>query len=99
MYRGAEAAVNPRVLPIEPVRHLDQEGVERVRVEQIAQVAAEGARALRPNHVLAALRPYQEDRRAGLVLPAQHRVGVELLEVEPAGMVGDRGVEVRRVAV
>ena len=55
-----------------------------MRPEQVAVVPVqlEGPsiqRILRP-----ALLPHEEDRRTRPVLPADDRVGVELLEVEPA---------------
>src|SRR5258708_7357491 len=98
MYRGAEAAVNARGLPVEPVRDLDEEGVERGRVEEHAHVAAERPRALRAGEFLPPLGPDGVDRRSGFVLPAQHDIGAELLDVELPRAVGDARVDVRGVA-
>src|SRR5204862_951677 len=62
-YRGASAS--------DPVRRLDEEHVVRPVAEQRSRVAAELEVAVRiaPR---ALLRPHEEHRRAGAVLPTQH---------------------------
>src|SRR5437667_8869625 len=83
-------------LPVDPVRQLYEKAVVGHQREQIAEVAAQAARARDAGGRVTPLTPYNEQRRAGTILPAEHDVGPELLVVEPAGVVGsDR---VRRVA-
>src|SRR4051812_49236603 len=74
-------------LAIDPVRHLHQEAVVRRQIEQVAKVAAEAAGPLDSLGSLPALTPYQEERRARTVLPTEHDVRAELLEVESADVV------------
>src|SRR6266550_549567 len=81
-------------LAIDPVRQLHQEAVVGPQIEQIVQVAAEAARALETGGPLPALTPHHEQRRPGPVLPAEHHVRAELLEVESADVVRERGVAV-----
>src|SRR5437870_8718338 len=57
---------------IEPVRHLHEEGVGRPEREQIAEISRRVSRPLGRQEPLAPLVPHQEERRAGLVLPAEH---------------------------
>src|SRR6267378_167126 len=73
-----------RRLAVDPVRQLHQEAVVGPQIEQIAQIAAERARSLdtRPPHP--ALAPHNEECRPRPVLPPEHDVRAELLEVEPA---------------
>src|SRR5215218_9403770 len=74
---------------VEPVRHLQEEGVRRVQAEKVAHVAVEPVLPrLRPGP-LPPLVPYHEERRPGAILPAQHDVRLELLEVEAAGIARD----------
>src|SRR2546430_12153203 len=93
-YRPRQGSANARraALPVDPVRQLHEEGVVGPQAEQIAQAAAEAARALGAGRLLPPLAPHPEHSRAGPVLPAQHDVGVELLVVEPARVVRDRCV-------
>src|SRR5206468_3852058 len=65
-------------LPVDPVRQFHQEAVVGPQAEQIAQVAAEPARALDVAGALAPLAPHHEQRRAGPVFPAKHDIGAEL---------------------
>src|SRR5437762_9404924 len=74
-------------LPIDPVGELHQEAVVRPQVEQIVQVPAEALRALDAVESVTPLTPDEEQRRPGPVLPAEHDVGAELLEVESADIV------------
>src|SRR5580765_8258824 len=69
-------------LAVNPVRQLHQEAVVGRKIEQIVQVAAEGARALETGGPLPALTPHHKQRRSRPVLPAEHHVRAELLEVE-----------------
>src|SRR4029434_10531678 len=45
--------------PVEPVRHLDQEGVRGMRFEQLVEVTGQRARALEGLEVLPPLRPHE----------------------------------------
>src|SRR5256886_17182971 len=82
-------------LPVDPVRQLYEKAVVGHQREQIAEVAAQAARARDTGGQLTPLTPYDEQRRAGPVLPAQHDVGVELFVVESFA---ERGVAIRYVA-
>src|SRR5256714_6168928 len=82
-------------LAVDPVRQLHEEAVVGPEREQIAEVAAQAARARDAGGRMTPLTPYDEQRRAGPVLPAQHDVGVELLVVESFA---ERGVAIRYVA-
>ena len=67
--------------------------------EQIAQIAAGTSGPL--DVAVDPSRPWLQTRNSvepGPVLPAEHHVGAELLEVEPAGIVGHGGVVIRLVA-
>src|SRR5690606_22315879 len=86
------------LLQAEPVACLDQERVVRPRPEQVAVVAPEVERS-GVAEVLAALLPDEEEHRARAVLPAQHGVGPELLEVEVVGRRIRVGREAVRVAL
>src|SRR5258707_5741345 len=81
--------------PVEPVADLHEERVVGGRVEQLAEVAAERPRAERAVEIAAPLAPHEKERRAGLVLPPQHGVRIEELDVEPAGIVRHRSIAVR----
>src|SRR3989441_7216820 len=85
-------------LPIEPVREFYQEPVVRPQIEQIVQVATEAARPLAARGPLATLTPHDEQRGPRPVLPAEHDVRAELLEVESADVVRVRGIAVRLIA-
>src|ERR1700682_6391835 len=87
------------VLPIEPVRHFDEERICRVQPQQVADITLEIAGPFLPGVPLSALVPDDEERRAGPVLPAVNQVRVERLEVESTGIGGDSGIVVRRVAI
>src|SRR6266568_7521813 len=76
-------------LPVDPVRQLYEKTVVGHQREQIAEVAAQAARARDAGGRVTPLTPYHEQRRAGSVFPAEHDVGPELLVVESAGVVGD----------
>src|SRR3989441_7031239 len=80
-----DSKTSERGSALQPVGHLEQERVVRMGVEQVAEVAGERPRALRRREVLPPLVPHEEQRRPGAILPPQHQVGAELLEVEPAG--------------
>src|SRR5712691_1723578 len=58
---GASVFSRPaRRLAVDPVRQLHQEGVVRLEIEQVAQVAAEALRPLGPRRSLTALTPDHE---------------------------------------
>src|SRR5712691_8043063 len=69
-------------LPIEPVREFHQEPVVGPQIEQVVHVATEAARPLDPRGPLATLTPHDEQGRPRPVLPAEHDIRAELLEVE-----------------
>src|SRR5215204_86850 len=71
------------ILRVEPVRHLDQERVVRMRVENVLQVATELELISLAIH-RAALRPHEEYCRSRTVLITQHCVGAEFPDFEAA---------------
>src|SRR2546422_6311276 len=72
--RKALRSRSPRRIPlrIPPVRRLDHEDVVGLGLHQPVQRAVEGEVA-DVLDILPRLGPYEEQRRAGQVLPAQHR--------------------------
>src|SRR5712691_5827994 len=83
-YRGTASQMARRFfsLPIEPVREFHQEPVVGPQIEQLVHVATEAARPLDPRGPLATLTPHDEQGRPRPVLPAEHDIRAELLEVE-----------------
>src|SRR5688572_22293019 len=79
-----------------PPARLHQEGIRRVRPEQVFHVAPQLERATVDALLLAALRPDEEERRARAILPPHDRVRPELLRVEPPRVLleGERTVAV-----
>src|SRR5215213_6981573 len=91
-------AVGPS-LRVEPVARLDEEDVVRVQLYQVARVAAELEARGAVEGLVAPLRPDEEDRGAGAVLPPHHRVRAELLEVEAARVAAGRVGPVARLVL
>ena len=87
-------------LPVQPVRQLHEHRVRRMQPHQVPDVTRRNPRSpASAGRTLPPLVPHDEQRRSGLVLPAEHEVRLELLEVEAAGIVRDRRVAVRGVPV
>src|SRR4051812_27118150 len=88
----------PTPLSAEPVRDLHEEGVVRMQPEEIVVLFAPALPAGVRQEGLASVRPHSEDRGAWPVLPPQHGVGAQLLEVEAnAGTRGRREQLIARV--
>src|SRR5436309_12999952 len=81
-------------LPVDPVGCFHEERVLRMQVEEVAEVAAHGARPFGAVARLPSLRPDEEQSGPGSVLPAQHGRRVERLQADP-----DAGARVRPIRI
>src|SRR4029078_7643531 len=86
-------------LPVEPIRHFQQESVSRMQLEKIADVSLEVFRSFSRQKSLSTGIPDSEQRRAGEIFPAEHHVGLQLLEVESARIACDCGIRIWCVAI